>query len=584
MIYNLTTEVNNFIDEFGKSIDVVSMPQLQNIKKKRTKYSYNQRETLARIDMAVLSQFETGQFDQDGQRKLYLNIVNFMVDVANKSTDLDTRHFVFSPEDYDQSTIWGTWLIARQFKNYIKETGLAEVMNEITNSFNRYGSAVIKCYYESDERELEIVPIQTIINDQSASSLEDGIEKGGFVILEHSYGFGEIEEYPQWKRPKRYKGTKTVYEVYGKIPKSALENGVGNEDDDYVLVMAILMEGEKEPLFIEEIERLPLKEIHDRRILGRWLGVGEVEKQFDNQIAQNLAVNLQRRSMLWASKKIFQTKGSSVPKSLTSAVEDGEVLQIDMNGDIMQVDLSTRASNDYQQAMNIWGDNSRQISFTFEAQTGEAMPSGQPFRLGALLSNASQGYFNLKKQKLGLFWIDVFWDLILPTFKKSIKKDFEIISSSEQGYSNIKDLMVEAKTSEYFKNYFLSEDAFKFAQPTEEEVRAKIEQELLKAPFLTITDLTKKFYKDIEYKINLDLTGESVNMADRETMITLYTALSQKGDPRADRVLEVIFGTMGKNLQAIAGKTQTAPAQMTPTPAVQGTAGNPNLQGLVPQE
>ena len=583
--YDLVKEVESFVNKFDtETVDIVSMPNLKGSKRKKySNYSYNQKELIAKIDMAVLSQFETGHFDKDGKRKMYLNEVCFVRDVANKATDLDTKNFVFIPDGYSQYNRIATLLFSKQFKHFSKESGLANQMNDGNSKFNTYGTIVGKiCGEKGEGAEVEIIPLQSLRNSMTAKSLKEGVEQGEMVIVERAYSFDQMKEYSGWTLPKkRFKGTKTFYEVYTMAPKSINKvDGKGDANElDFVLYMAIVAPDTDEKVhFIEEIDELPFAEEHDSRIEGRWLGRGEVEKQLENQIAKNFITNIKRRDANWASERRFVSKGiEDMPKNLAVEVEDGGVISVGMAGDMVQLDTASRGNNDVQMLDNIVSDNMKRISFAFESQTGETMPSGQRFRLGAMLSNASQGYFDQKKQKLGLFWKAVIYDLVIPEFKKTSKRDIEYIMAGEEGYSLIKELHLITQTNEYFTKVFLSKDYFRYNVPTYEEVQTQVEQQILKDDRIAVTDITNKIYDDAKWIFDIDITGESFDKADRETYITLWQTLSQQGDARAEEVLNVLMGTLGKNMQAIAGKKQQTPQQNM-------TAQNPNLQGLVPQQ
>jgi hypothetical protein len=578
MTYDLAKEVEDFVQQFDtETIDVVSMPKLKGSRKKLTKYQFSQKEMIAKIDMATLSQFETGHFDPDGKRKIYLNEVNFVVDVANKSSDIDSKNFIFTPEGYSKDNERATWLVSRQFKHYVKETDLADTINDSVSKFNTYGSVVAK---ECENDRVRVVPLQSFRCDQSAATLQEGIDMGGFAIIEYAYSYNQLQNYPDWTiTENRYKGTKSCYEVYGMIPESALKKGTTNkEDDNYILVMAIIAPDFKDKvLYIEKVDKLPLIEQHDKKIEGRWLGIGEVEKQLENQVAKNLVANTKRRDTLWAAERKFYTKDVDVPKSLSREVEDGEILQVGINGEIIQIDTASRNAGDVNQFDSLISDNIRKTSFSFEVQTGESAPSGTPFRLGALLSNASQGYFNLKKQKIGQFWKKIMFELIMDDFKKSAKSDIQRIASGEEGYEMVKDLLIDREISNHYNKIVLSPYAFSMDLPNKDEVRVEIEKQILKEKSLVITDITNDIYDNAKWSFDIDITGESTEVADTETLTTLYTSLVQAGDPRAETVLSKILASKGKNLQTIAGSKPEA------QPVQQQVPVNPNLQGLLPQ-
>jgi len=89
--------------------------------KKGTKggYYYSQRETLESIDMASASKFKKGVLDAEGQRKTYMNIVNFYRDVMKMKIIIKVSNYIFEPRS--MTFTWPVWFMGRQFGIYAEE-------------------------------------------------------------------------------------------------------------------------------------------------------------------------------------------------------------------------------------------------------------------------------------------------------------------------------------------------------------------------------------------------------------------------------------------------------------------------------
>lgn len=559
-------------------------------------YMFSQRKMLTDIDLAYNSIFKNGQYDREGKRKLFLNIMRFYVNVAVKNTDVDVKNFVFRPVDNSTENIWNVWFYHRQFLNWIKDTEFSQVINELNFDFNKYGTCVLKKVKDDVIR----VPLHTLRLDQSAKTLREGIEGGTPLVQEHSLSYFQMSKYA-WELPDEFTGKRKVYESYmylypkdlAKLKGEEYKENEGKNDieEQQILCMVVYMPSgqmdsdrrkkyEDKVLFAEQVDDIPYEECHSEKQDGRWLGVGNAEKQIENQIARNATVNLRQRSMLWASKQIFQTQGDVISKNLVKNVQDGEVLQVGINGLIQKVDTSTRSLSDYSQDEQIWEDNSQKQAFAFESATGESFSSGTPFRLGAMLSNSVMGYFDQQKEIFGIFLRKSFFNQIIPIFEKRMKDDVLLIGQTEEGYNKLKDMFVEIQANNHYAKLMLSPQVFTMPViPTKQEVANHIEKELVKSPYLSV-QTTKEMYKNAKYVMDLDITGETNEPADKETLTNLYTTLKQSGDPRAEKVLEVLLASMGKNLNAIASMPKEQP-QVNP---VQVTGqNNPDLQGLIPQ-
>jgi hypothetical protein len=599
MTYDLIGVMNKAIEDFDtKSINVVTSTNDDQGKRylsaDNNGYQFSQKRMIEDIDMAYNSVYKKGKFDREGQRKLYLNIMRFYVNVAVKNTNVNTSDYQFSPTDFTTDNLWEAWFFKRQFSNFVMDEHYGEIIDQLNFDFNKYGSCVQKTVKDDVIR----VPLRSIRNDQAAVTILDGIEGGIPFMIQHEYSHYQMTKFKEWDVPEEFEGKRIVQEMYAMVPKYCIEDYNGrsyNEEDESmeekVLVMAIVMptgrmeedarrKYKEHVIFIEQIDELPFEECHNEKQDGRWLGIGEAEKQLEAQIARNLSANLRRRSMLWASKQIFQTQGDEVSKNLVKNVQDGEVLQVGINGLIQKVDTSTRSLADYGQDEQIWDANSKQQAFAFESVTGESMSSGTPFRLGAMLSNSAMSYFDGKKQTFGMFLERAFFSQIIPIFQKRAKDDIVLISSGEKGYDNIKNLFVEMHVKQHEMSLALNPNILNMNVPSREAMTQHVQTQLVKSPYLGV-EIPKEVFKQAKYKVKLNITGENTNKMDVESLTTTYQTMVQAGDPRASQLVDVILGSKGINLNAVVGQKPQQAAQVNPAQP-QGAASNPDLAGLLP--
>jgi len=522
-----------------------------------TSYTYSQWETLNTIEMYYSSQFLSGKKDSEGLDKVFLNICKFRSDVASKQVDIDTKNFVFVPED--GHSVWGAYFLGKRFKQWTKENGFGQLINDISQDYPKYGCAVLK----KVGTELERVPMLTLRNQQDAKSLKTA----SYVIEEHKdMSVAEMQDMENWDIDQldlQFGEKTTVYERYGHVPLSFLKAWKGEEveegdknrvvDTMAMLVKAPPVEGQKEfggsILFMEEIKERPYEEVAWTKQDGRWLGVGEIENQFENQVFRNMIENMRRRGLLWSSKKIFQSADTELAKNLIRDVRDGEVVKIMPNGQISQVNMSTQSLGEFTAAINSWDQNSNQKSFTFEVATGEALPSGTPFRLGVLLTNAVNSHFGLKRENLGLFFKRVVNNLLLPVFKKQNRAEHTLaLFASEEGVELLKKTLIKIHANDEIKKVLLNGKI-----PLAEEIRAKIEQGINEKKEI-FTKIPRAFYDSVKASTDLIITGESMDIPKKiETLTNLFNILSSKQDPRADIVLERIIALTGENAEAFEG-------------------------------
>jgi len=533
---NIVAKLKSSIDDFAQSKQLVTVSGGDGVRRLQNTggWRYSQKETIDDITLVCASKFKTGDIDEQGQQKLYLNTSTFGRDVAVKNTDLDVKNFVFKPETRaDKAT---SYLTSKRFSNWAKKKELGVIMNEVGDDIPTYGSGVIKRCGE----ELERVYLQSLINSPSAESLEEAVESDGYVIQTHNLSYYQAQEYSDWKIEKSYDGVKVYYEMYALIPRFALiedKASFVSEGDKEEKVWSMSVVCEDKVVYCTEIdeEDFPFEETHWERIPGRWLGRGVIEASFENQKAMNMIANLQKRGMLWSSKRIFQTQGDTAGKNLIKNVHDGQVLEVGPNGLITQVNSSSQALPDYNSGMNLWGENLKQKTFTFEVATGESMPSSTPFRLGVILSDAAASYFQRKQENIGLFWARVFWEQVIPIFKKEIEDEKVYVESGDMGYKALFQNVLDNYTIKFYIDMMKGEIK---SIPSYTEVQQAISR---KIDGMLMFKILKEDMDKLQDKLILDLTGESRDFKGEDATLTnMYQTMLQSGDPRAEYFLEEI--------------------------------------------
>lgn len=576
---NIFSQLRQELEDFNRSISIVAPKTQGGLKYTRGDddggYTFNQRDLIDGIDMAYNSKYKSGKIDSDGQRKTYLNIVKFNQNVAEKMTDIDVKNYLFIPESY--SSIDPAWLTQKMFEQWARKNHYGEFLNEINKDYSKYGT----CVWKRTNNGIKRVKLRNLINKQDAESLKQTAKDGGYVIEEHLMTEAMAKRFPGWSLEGiefPVDGYLTIYERHGLVKRGLIDEINGTESGDpeeMVLAVCIVapdastMKGEKgkeygKVLFIEEEDEAPYQEAHWDKQDGRWLGIGEVENQMENQIAKNLTANLRRRALEWASRKYFQTQGEAPVRSLTREARDGTIFEVGPNGLITEISKESRDLGTFAQDEQSWDENTRQKSFSFEVATGESMPSGSPFRLGVLLSNSVANHFELKKERLGLALEKSFDQDLIPLFMKTNSKDMLALASTEEGIErvvnavevvNTNKRMIEKLLDKEIQRQFIMEE-FVFDWEAE---RKAIRDELNKNPYFFINNI-KEAIKNAKFMVKLVITGENEDVQKHlESFITLYQTMAQTGDPRAERLLEYIMSLTGKNVSAVLGQKEQKP-------------------------
>jgi len=539
-------------------------------------YYFSQKETLESIDLASASKYKKGIHDSEGQRKTFINIVNFYRDVMKMKINIGVSNYLFEPTSLDFT--WPVWLMGRKFGIWAQEESYDDQIDEYGHDLSTYGTTVSKRLRDCTER----VPLRTLRNTQSAKSLMHAALTGGYVILEDDKHYNEMTGYKGWniKGLAKHKSY-TTFEYYTLVPKSLYENWDTNDgcienmsdDEEMIACQMILIPEEREEgkkksgkiVWMEKVDEdsFPLEECHAEKVDGRWLGRGEIEKQLENQIARNLTANLRRRGLLWAVKKIYQSSDDEVQKNLVMEVADGEVVKVKPNGQISQINTANQHTGEFQSDENAWKENSQQISFAFNIATGENMPSGTSFSLGVVLDRAVSSHFSMVRNTYSNFLKRCFFDQILYIFREEYSgAHTQQIPLGASDIENLKESMITFHT-----NFRYFDRLVRRKPQSMDAIRQEVLEEMVRNPYLFV-DIPDNFYPDAHYYMKLNIDDDLG--PDVTTLTTLYQAMEAKGDPRSEQVLKMIFAKQGKSLDQIAG------ARPKPTaPIANGAPGNP---------
>lgn len=538
-------------------------------------YYFNQANMISLIDLYYNSKFDGSYKDNQGQRKIFLNVGKFRTDVSAKQIDIDTKDFKFTPDDYADP--WTAIFLQKDFGEWAKDSDWGELINQCVDNFPKYGTIVLK----KVGNEIKWVPLQNLRNEQTATDLNCA----SYVIEEHPDMYlYEMQDMKQWDTDGfnlRWGETANVFERYGRVPLSWLKAVdksdraiiVGDEGKsvDAMVVTAKDATGAYKILYAGECKKRPYREAHWNKQHGRWLGCGVMEDLLENQRAKNIIVNLIKRGIGWMTKKFFKTnRDELVEKNLVKDVPDGGILDLGPNGTLEEVVLSAKSNGDFSNFLNEFEKNSDQKAFTYEVATGESLPGGTPFRLGVVLSNAVNSYFNKKRENLGMFLKKVIVDFMIPQFLRDMSDIEKVMQffSGEPGFEVLKQATIDFIKSEATRISILNGKAVDMGA-----------LESIASPYYQATRLMFKVkgntYKVAKSKFDFDVTGEASNVDTKiQSLSSIYQLLAGRGDPRAESVLEHIANLSGNTM-----------AQFGPKPqAVAPQAPQPNLpQGSVPE-
>lgn len=557
--------------------------------------SFSQYQTLRVIDFYSNSKYLLGNKYDNGKEKPFYNVVNTMVDTAVVATDIDTKDIVVeadNEESYDKS-----FLFNHEIQQWMKESDFAETLNEMGETRARYGGVVIKKCVETDGKdkgkmEVEVVDWKNLCTDPVSF-------KNGAKIEKHFLTPNDIRKKKDvWKNTTEAidlyskKGyTKVaerieVWEAEGVFPVSYLEDEAefdGNDKEDYSLQhhFFCVKGGKAVHLFWEELKESQYKYLEWKRVAGRALGRGVVEEGDESQVWTNDAIQKEQSAMELAGKILLKTNSKKIGNNVTTEYDNGSIITLEENKDINVINLLPPGIlPEFQNLVEKWWSQYERATSSYSAVRGETPPSGQPYRLQALVSQAGSSHFDYRREEWGIFLKEVFYDWVFPYLQKKISKQHILASD----FSPEELVKLDEAYAKYNANQFAISKMLNGLIVSPEEYAMTLQEYMQsigrggKRRFLDIPD---GYYKDMEAKLSINITGEQKNkQAVMESLTNVLQTVAMNPmilqDPNMSMIFNKILETSGSGLSPISlskggMQQQQGMAQQQP----QGPQGQP---------
>ena len=473
-------------------------------------YEFNQRDTINKIYLYYNSKYQSGDIDDQGDKKYFNNITRNPCNVAAKAVDFDTK-------DIRIQTAGGgnplkTWFFERDLKFWMKDQGFGKTLNRLFHELPIFGSVVLKII----DNVPHFVDLRNFVVEQSADSLD----KSGYIIEVHNYtpmefrktgkekGWDNIEKVMKDFRAMDVPYIK-VYERYGEVEKNGtydykrtLLADVGKDIIEHDVVTPY------QGYLLEEkpVKSHPYREFHWEKIPGRWLGIGRVEIIFDPQVRVNEISNQQAKSSYWSTLRLWQTRDEGLGSNLLTDVDNGDVLIVE--DPLTQVDMADRNLAYYSQEISRWMQNRDELTFSYDINRGERLPAGTPLGSAQLAAGMVSSYFDQIREDIAMEVKTLLYDVIIPGFKKQNSTE-HVLRIAGEDLDKINTLMIEQKANDEFLNYVAREQSI----PTRAQfdIMKSAVGELIKQGQEKVLTIPAKFYDNLKYKIDISIVGESTD-------------------------------------------------------------------------
>lgn len=531
-------------------------------------YSFNQYQTIKKIHLYYNSRFVSGEFDANGRKKIFFNIVKSPCKVSTRFLNFDTKDIRLISNIENNEV--GAMLLTSEVRFWLKENKFANLMNEIAEKLPIYGSIVVK----KTKKGAELIDLRKLILDPTVKTITDS----RFIILEHNLtpsqlrdkvkdGWENVEEaiekFYENKAPDSYMDSETlnqvistplikVYERFGEVPESWLKE----KGSDKKMVRAVEIvcgvddfstneEGgfkQEEGLVLFKskwFDEYPFKDAHYDKTDGRWLGIGNVEDLFPIQERINELTNEKRESMTISSKHIFQTQDRTIVKNILKDLSNGAVLMAGANGGLTPLANEERNMGAFSNEEARYSTQAKELTFAYDAVRGEALPTSTPATNAVIQDRNSSSVFKFKRENLGNMFRDFFNDHVLAQCVKDLSVEHMMMFTG--GPEEIAKL--DERISAQLSWEMAKEEVLSGRITDQEKIKSDLQSELRKKGANRYLLIKDKFYKDldVQFDINVQNEQEDATVMSQNLFSVLQTVMGNPGAIQDPVVRELFY-------------------------------------------
>lgn len=511
-------------------------------------YQYDTRREIAYITFMSASKYVSGDSDELGKKPFY-NIVNQIVDLEVRATDIDTKDIILRPTspEFEVSAMLAT----KYMHNMFRDMEFAQTLNSYGEMLSRYGNVLFKrSYDEEGKMQVSIVNWLSIAFDQF--DIENGAKVESHYMtaldLESKRGvwFDEsidealmVLENQKADSDKGNTSVVEVLEVEGQFSRAVYmedELEPGEEAPkgfslQHYFVIGGAEENEGVLLFKEELKESNYMYDGRKKRLGVGWQLGVVEEGKEAQSEVNLYKILERRELELAAAGLNITDDEELEdlNTLTDK-QRGDTLLVRSGKTFRQLDTTSSALPHLANAVDSWINGQFKPSQSaFDSVTGEETSSGLSYRLGLLQAKQASSIFDYRREKKGIFLNKVVTKWFLPEVTKGVNRDFIL----EAGFSAQEIDIIHDRFALNIANSKVRDLLEKDLDidPLSYQDMIQEAKDNLPKKEIQFIDIKKGDLKQAMKNIRVDITGEEENVAGKiETLNSLLQMAMQSPD------------------------------------------------------
>ena len=480
-------------------------------------------------DSRYLSANYGNQLNGNGRPVPFNNIVNYRVALAKTATDLDIKDIQIVSDNPKHQV--ESMLLNREAYEWMKTEEFSKTLNTMGLTRPKYGGYLVKKTEEKGKLHVDVVKWTNVYTDQNDILGGSIVEKHPFspVQIKKKDGvWDEVDEVLRQYKKVKEAGKDTsidVFEITGEFPISVYKDAEGKDwtdADEYTYSLQHYFIAEldsvKYKMYCEELPGVMTDyyEYLSWEDNGYGLGRGVIEDSEEAQVWTNDAVINESIAMALAGRVGVKTNSKKLGNNILEH-DHGKIYELEDGKDINTFNLAPSALGQYQNIIERWKRQADNVSSSYDAATGEQPPSGTPYSQTALLNAVATKPFDYKREEWGIHLTKIFDKWVIPHLIKKIKKEHILVSEfSDQELEMIDESFATEQSNREMAKAMIKALETDIGAPTPELQEESIDnwkKHIKKTGKKRYLEVPENFFKDIEPKVTVLVTGEQKNKA-----------------------------------------------------------------------
>ena len=445
--------------------------------------SFKMYDCLIETEFLSSGHYKTGDFDEDGNLKPFQDIITRILENQRSAEEIDTSDIRIVSDNPDYYT--RALLMDKYNQEWLYKNRVDQKLNDMIETRGKYGGLLVKILESDGELHFDVVDWTTFAGDEV--DLESGIKvitsyytpaKLIETAKERGWDMDEAKQaielyadanqrdshhFEQRETTGKYV---VVRELSGTLPQKFIDENADEHEYSFQVHYVAGTEfsdndglSKTKTLYSEELDQNPYYYLPYKKRGGNanMLGIGMVERAKHGQVQSNRAAQNYKTAMDFSSIHVLQSATANLKgKNVLTQLKNGTILQHDENKPISGVDMSPQALQHLDRYLANWQNQVDRATGTYSVSTGENLPSGTPYRLGAILDQNAQSAFDLRREEMGIMLGRIYQERVIPFFIRKIKNSNELNLKFNPDELEAIDYEIEQKVADkqIIKNYF----------------------------------------------------------------------------------------------------------------------------------